>query len=127
MLKKITFLVISALVFNSCVSKKVYQELETKFNKLRSSNGELIQEKDAILAAKKLVEADLKKLNSEHDALLVEHKLLNDKHESLQNKFKNLEESYLALSKQSSSELMEQANKNEDLLARLEEKEIALA
>ena len=30
----------------SCVSKKVYQELETKFNKLRSSNSELIKEKE---------------------------------------------------------------------------------
>ena len=127
MFKKIALLVISSLVLNSCVSKKVYQELETKFNKLRSSNTELIQEKDELLAAKKLVEADLEKLNSEYDDLLVQHKLLNEEHESLQNKFKNLEESYGVLSKQSSSELMEQARKNEELLAKLEEKENSLA
>ena len=48
MFKKITLLVISTLVLNSCVSKKVYQELETKFNKLRSSNAELIQEKEGL-------------------------------------------------------------------------------
>jgi chemotaxis protein MotB len=127
MFKKIVLLVIASLVLNSCVSKKVYHELETKFNKLRSSNVELIQEKDELLAVKKRLEADLQKLKSEHNELLAQHKILNEQHESLQNKFNNLEESYEVLSKQSSSELMEQARKNEDLLAKLEEKENSLA
>jgi chemotaxis protein MotB len=127
MFKQITFLIVISLFFSSCVSKKVYQELETKFNKLRSSNAELIQEKDELLAAKKLLEADFDKLNKEYDDLKVQHKLLNEEHESLQNKFDNLEESYRVLSNQSSSELMEQARKNEDLLAKLEEKENSLA
>ena len=46
MLKKVAILFVIAFTLNSCVSKKVYQELETKFNKLRTSNSELIKEKD---------------------------------------------------------------------------------
>jgi len=50
MLKKIALLGIALLALNSCVSKKVYQELETKFNNLRSSNLELLKEKDDLIA-----------------------------------------------------------------------------
>ena len=62
MLKKIALIGIALLTLNSCVSKKVYQELETKFNNLRSSNLELLKEKDELLASKKGFETDLEEL-----------------------------------------------------------------
>ena len=55
-LKKIKILFVIAFTLNACVSKKVYQELETKFNKLRTSNSELIKEKDDLLTLKKGLE-----------------------------------------------------------------------
>lgn len=127
MLKKTAILFIIAITLNSCVSKKVYQELETKFNNLRSSNSALVEEKDDLLAAKKALEADLEKLNSDYSALKTQKEILDNEFVSLQNKHKNLEESYNVLSAQSSKKLAEQSQKNQELLVQLEEKERKLA
>lgn len=123
MLKKTAFLLVISLTLNACVSKKIYQELETKFNKLRTANILLIKEKDDLLAAKKILEADLEKLKNEYDLLSAEQRILDDEYNSLQNKYKNLDESYKVLATQSSEKLAEQSRKNQDLLAQLEEKE----
>ncbi|MBE0423774.1 MAG: hypothetical protein IBX66_07530, partial [Lutibacter sp.] len=93
MLKKTAILFIIAITLNSCVSKKVYQELETKYNNLRSSNNALIEEKDNLLAAKKALEADFEKLNSDYSALNAKKEILADELVSLQSKHKNLDES----------------------------------
>jgi chemotaxis protein MotB len=127
MFKKTAILFIIAITFNSCVSKKVYQELETKFNNLRSSNTALIEEKDNLLAAKKTLEADLEKLNSDFSALKTQKEILDSEFASVQNKYKNLDESYNALSAQSSKKLAEQSQKNQELLLQLDEKERKLA
>jgi len=123
MLKKIALLVVMAFTLNACVSKKVYTELETKYNKLRSANTALIQEKDNLLAVKKTLEDDLLKLNKEFDDLSTQKALLENNLEALQNKYDNLDESYQALSAQSSKKLAEQSQKNQELLTQLEEKE----
>ncbi|SNR52672.1 OmpA family protein [Lutibacter flavus] len=123
MLKKIAILFVIVFTLNSCVSKKVYQELETKFNKLRTSNSELIQEKDDLLAVKKGLESDLTSLNVQLKELKTKKTILENEYASLQNKFKNLQDSYGVLSTQSSKELAEQSQKNQELLAQLEEKE----
>lgn len=127
MFKKIVVLIGISILINSCVSKKVYQELETKFNKLRSSNVELIKEKEDLLIAKKALEDALEKLNNEYNVLSNEKENLENEQTSLQNKFNNLEESYEVLATQSSKKLAEQAQKNQELLAKLEEKEKKLA
>ncbi|NEW78209.1 MAG: OmpA family protein [Gelidibacter sp.] len=127
MFKKTAILFIIAITFNSCVSKKVYQELETKFNNLRSSNTALIEEKDNLLAAKKALEADFEKLNSDYNALNTQKEIVDSEFASIQNKYKNLDESYNVLSAQSSKKLAEQSQKNQELLLQLEEKERKLA
>jgi chemotaxis protein MotB len=123
MFKKTAFLFIIAITLNSCVSKKIYQELETKFNNLRSSNSALIEEKDNLLAAKKALEADLEKLNSDYSALSTQKEILDNEFVSLQHKYHNLDESYNVLSAQSSKKLADQSQKNQELLVQLEEKE----
>lgn len=127
MLKKISLLVLIAFTLNACVSKKVYTELETKYNKLRSANSELLLEKDNLLAVKKSLETDLLKLNKEYDDLLNQKAVLENELEALQHKYNNLDESYQALSAQSSKKLAEQSQKNQELLAKLDEKERILA
>jgi len=127
MLKKIALIGIALLTLNSCVSKKVYQELETKFNNLRSSNLELLKEKDELLASKKGFETDLEELKNKYSELKNKKLILENEYASLQNKHKNLEESYNNLSSQSSKKLAEQAQKNQELLAELEAKELKLA
>ena len=127
MLKKIAFLLVVAFSLNACVSKKVYQELETKFNKLRTSNAALIKEKDDLLAAKKTLEADFEALKVKHNELKTQNDILNTEYVALQSKHQNLQESYDVLSTQSSNKLAEQAAKNQELLKQLEEKEQKLA
>lgn len=127
MLKKIAFLFVIAYTLNACVSKKVYQDLESKYNKLRSSNSALIEEKEDLLATKKSLDDELLKLNKEFDALTSEKEILESDLEALQHKYNNLDESYQALSAQSSKKLAEQSQKNQELLAQLEEKERILA
>jgi len=123
MFKKISILIVIAFTLNACVSKKVYQELETKFNKLRASNTSLIEEKDQLLASKKALEEDFEKLQNEYAVLENQNKSLNDEYTALQNKYKNLDESYTVLATQSSKKLAEQSKKNQELLVQLEEKE----
>ena len=103
--------------------EELYQELETKYNKLRTSNTSLIKEKDDLLAAKKVLEEDFGKLKNEYDLLNDRKGTLDDEYTLLKNKYDKLDESYKALATQSSQKLAEQAQKNQDLLAQLEEKE----
>lgn len=127
MLKKVGILVVIAFTLNACVSKKVYQDLESKFNKLRSSNAALIEEKDNLLVVKKTLEDDLLKLNKEYDDLSVQKEILDNQLTALQSKYNNLDESYKALTAQSSKKLAEQSQKNQELLTQLDEKEQKLA
>lgn len=127
MLKKIGILVVIAFTLNACVSKKVYQDLESKYSRLRSSNTKLIEEKDNLLVVKKTLEADLLKLNKEYNELSDQKIGLENDLSALQSKYNNLDESYNALAAQSSKKLAEQSQKNQELLTTLEEKERILA
>ena len=44
-MKKILLIIITLSLVTSCVSKKVYTELEGKYNKLRDNNSSLFDEK----------------------------------------------------------------------------------
>jgi len=127
MLKKIIVVVVILFTLNSCVSKKLYQELEGKYTSLRTSNSALIKEKDDLLASKKVVEAELEKLKNEFSELATQKEILDNDFASLQHKYKNLDQSYNLLSTQSSKKLADQAAKNQELLVQLEEKEKTLA
>lgn len=101
--------------------------MESKFNNLRSSNLELLKEKDELIASKKALEANLETLKNDYSALKNKKEILDNEFAALQTKYKNLETSYDALSTQSSKKLAEQAQKNQELLAELEAKELKLA
>ncbi|NOR29182.1 MAG: OmpA family protein [Lutibacter sp.] len=127
MVKKVILLFVVVGTLNSCVSKKIYEELDDKYTNLRSSNSALIREKDDLLASKKAVDAKLENLKSEFSELSTSKEILDTEFASLQHKYKNLDESYKVLSTQSLKKLAEQAAKNQELLAQLEEKEKTLA
>ena len=127
MIKKTIFIFVIIFTLSSCVSRKIYDELDDKYTNLRSSNSTLIKEKDDLLASKKSVDAELEKLKNEFSDLSTQKEILDTEFASLQNKHKNLDESYNLLSTQSSKKLAEQAAKNQELLSKLEEKEKTLA
>jgi len=127
MLRKIIVLFVISIALNSCVSKKLYQELDTKYSKLQDLNRTVIKEKDNLLASKKQLEEALEKLEITHAELSTQKEILDDEYVSLQNKYNNLDESYELLSAQSSKKLAVQSKKNKELLTQLEEKEKKLA
>ncbi|WP_457618919.1 OmpA family protein [Lutibacter sp.] len=127
MLRKIIVLYVISIALNSCVSKKLYQELDTKYSKLQDLNRTVIQEKDNLLTSKKQLEETLEKLELAHTELSTQKEILDDEYVSLKNKYNNLDESYELLSAQSSKELATQSKKNKELLTQLEEKEKKLA
>ncbi|WP_457609717.1 OmpA family protein [Lutibacter sp.] len=127
MLRKIIVLFVISIALNSCVSKKLYQELDTKYSKLQDLNRTVIKEKDNLLTSKKQLEEALEKLELAHTELSTQKEILDNEYVSLKNKYNNLDESYELLLAQSSKKLAVQSKKNKELLTQLEEKEKKLA
>ncbi|MGA9638711.1 OmpA family protein [Flavobacterium sp.] len=120
MIKKMVvgFLVLG--ITSSCVSKKIYTELENKYTDLRKENRSLSDENASLLKAKNDLEQERDQLQSQQEKLKSDYATLNGK-------YNNLDASYKALEKNSSEALQSNMNKNRDLLAQLEAKSKALA
>lgn len=124
---KALLLIVLLMSISSCVTKKVYEELEDKYNQLQDSNTELIENNEDLVAQRNQLQSDVKNLEG-----AIRH--LNDRKENLENEYiaaKNrldkLIDSYDALESESANELSEKANTIRDLLVQLETKETELA
>ena len=122
-MKKLVIILVSGLFLSSCVSKRVYVELEDKYNNLRANHNGLMEDHDALLAEKNNLKNELENLKKENTTLLGEKTILEREQEALQSKYNLLKENYETLSTQSSAKLKDQVAKNEALLLELEEKE----
>jgi chemotaxis protein MotB len=126
-IKRLLFSLPAVVLLSSCVSQKIYDDLENKYNRLLNSNSELVDNNEALVAQKNQLQADVKNLEGTLQAL-------NDRKEELENEYvaakarlDKLIDSYEALETESATELTEKANTIRDLLSQLEEKEAALA
>jgi chemotaxis protein MotB len=123
-----TLIAIFALVLtSSCVSKKVFNELEGKLAEQKIENRRLVDENAQLLTEKTQLDADLKALQAAFDQMKAEKDKLDSDYKSASAKLKNLEQSYAALEKNSDDALQANMKKNRELLAQLEAKEKALA
>jgi chemotaxis protein MotB len=127
MIKKISLGLVVLALSTSCVSKKIYTDLENKYANLKKENRSLSDENEELLKAKNQLESDrdglkndLSKLKSERDKLTADQKALNEK-------IARLQDSYNALEKNSNDALQSNLKKNRDLLAELEVKGKALS
>lgn len=127
MIKKISLGLLIMVLSTSCVSKKIYNDLENKFADLKKENrsisdenAELLKTKNQLELEREALKGDLNKVKSERDKLLADY-------DALQNKMNVLQESYKALEKNSNEALQSNMNKNRDLLAQLDAKGKALA
>ncbi|MGB8705635.1 MAG: OmpA family protein [Gillisia sp.] len=120
MLRICLAILILASSFTSCVSSKVYNDLQSKYDKEQeknaSLNSELQQERAENLRK-------ISELKDEYAALSSQKEELQKKIEDLQKDYQDLQNSYDALDKTSSSALSENSKRNRQLLAELEEKE----
>ena len=127
MIKKIsTGLLILALA-TSCVSKKIYNELENKYADLKKENRTLADGNEDLTKSKNQLEQDLATLKLEREKLKLERDKLAADFSASDKSLKTLQASYNALEKDSNEALETNINKNRELLAKLEAKEKALA
>ncbi|MGY0391486.1 OmpA family protein [Bizionia sp. KMM 8389] len=123
------YLIVSALLLalsTSCVSPKVYKDLEGKYNTLKKQNGELSSENSTLTTEKNQALNDLDALQKNYDQTLAERNKLQKDYDELKSKFDVLKSSYDALETNSSAAIAENTKKNRELLAQLEAKEQAL-
>jgi chemotaxis protein MotB len=127
MIKKITLGLLVLVMTTSCVSKKIYNDLESKYADLKKETRSVADENDNLQKAKNQLEldrdglkSDLAKVKSEREKSLAEGA-------ALRNKMSLLQDSYAALEKNSGEALQANMNKNRDLLSQLDAKAKALA
>lgn len=127
MIKKITLLLLITSLTTSCVSKKIFTDLETKFADLKKENRKILDENEALLSGKTKSETENTVLRQDIDKLKQERDQLLSDYTSASKNLKTLQDSYKALEKNSDESLQANMAKNRDLLAKLEAKEKALA
>ncbi|MEZ7499305.1 OmpA family protein [Flavobacterium sp. Arc3] len=127
MIKRISLGLLIVALSTSCVSKKIYNDLENKFTDLKKENRTLADENSDLLQAKNQLELDRDALNSELSKVKSERDKWLADYGALSNKMDLLNESYKALEKNSNEALQTNMSKNRDLLAQLDAKGKALA
>ncbi len=127
MIKRISLLVCLAAVMTSCVSKKIYNDLESKYADLKKENRHLQNQIDSLGMAKADAETQNVNLQGEIDRLTAERNKLQTNLAATDKNLKTLQASYKALENNSNDALEANMKKNRDLLAQLEAKERALA
>lgn len=134
MIKKISLSLLILALSTSCVSKKIYADLENKFAELKKERNSLADENEQLKTAKNQADTDIATLKSElekkkadFDQLKLDRDKLAADYTASSNNLKTLQNSYNALEKNSDEALKANMDKNRELLAQLEAKEKALA
>ena len=127
MIKRISLGLLVLALSISCVSKKIYNDLETKFADLKKENRSLADNNEELTKSKNQLEADKSKLQSDYDKLKAERDKLLADFTAADKNLKTLQASYKALEKDSNDALSSNIDKNRELLAKLEAKEKSLA
>ena len=127
MIKKISIGLVLIALSSSCVSKNVFNELETKFADLKKENRKTQDLYDSISKSKSQLDSDYSKLKKDYEKTKAERDKLAIDFAAADKNLKTLQASYSALEKNSDESLKENMAKNRELLAQLEAKEKALA
>jgi chemotaxis protein MotB len=127
MIKKISAGLLILALSTSCVSKKIYTELENKYADLKKENRTLTDGNEELNKSKNQLELDKTSLTAERDKLKADRDKLAADFAASEKNLKTLQASYNALEKDSNEALTANINKNRELLAKLEAKEKTLA
>lgn len=116
-----------AALSTSCVSKKIYTDLENKFADLKKENRKLADENEDLLKTKNQLQLDAATLKADYDKLKADRDKLLAEYTAADKNLKTLQSSYNALEKDSNDALAANINKNRELLAQLEAKQKTLS
>lgn len=126
-IKYFSSLALMVALSTSCVSKKIYTDLENKYVDLKKENRTMADQNRDLTNANKKIDADLATLQSNFDKLKQERDQLQAQYNTADKNLRTLQASYAALEKNSDDVLQSNLNKNRELLAQLENKEKTLA
>jgi chemotaxis protein MotB len=126
-IKTISAGILALALTTSCVSKKVYTDLENKYADLKKENRQLSDENATLTKDKNALDLKSKDLQTQLDKLKAERDKLANDYAATKNSLDALKTSYAALEKDSSAALDANVKKNRELLAELEAKGKALA
>ena len=126
-IKTISVGLLAFMLMTSCVSKKVYTDLETKYAELKKENRSLADENSSLGKEKNELDLKSKDLQAQLDKLKAERDKLAKDYASTKSGLDNLQSSYNSLEKSSGETNASISKKNRELLAELEAKEKALA
>lgn len=127
MIRKAVFCLTVLSLMTSCVSKKIYNDLENKYTDLKKENRLISDENDELHKANAEFDSVNKSLMAELEALKADKAKLQADCTATSNNLKALQDSYAALEKNSNDALETNMAKNRELLTQLEAKEKALA
>lgn len=127
MIRKIALAAVVLSMTTSCVSKKIYQDLENKFAELKKERNALADENQGLKTDKTSLQSELDKIKAELDKCKTERDKLSSDYTTTKKSLDHLKASYAALEKDSNDALEANIKKNRELLAELEAKQKALA
>ncbi|WP_178990755.1 OmpA/MotB family protein [Winogradskyella schleiferi] len=127
MIKRISLLALTLALFSSCVSKKIYTDLEDKYTNLKKENRSLTDEVETLSSENTKLSNDLNELKTAYDEAVAERDKLQSDYAAAKSNLETLKASYKALEENSSASIAKNSQKNRELLAQLEAKEQALA
>jgi chemotaxis protein MotB len=126
-MKNIALAITLFALTTSCVSKKIYNDLQNKLTEQKKETRALADENTELLKAKAQLEKDRDGLNTDLYKAKSEYDKLKSDYYAAQNQLKTLQDSYAALEKNSGEALKSNMNKNRELLDQLDAKAKALA
>ena len=124
---KLVLSVLTVVVATSCISPKIYKDLEARHDVLKEEYQTLVDENSELSAAKTQLENELLSLQGNYDETVIKRDRLQNEYDALKANHENLKNSYAALEKNSSESIAKNVQLNRELLAQLEAKEQALA
>lgn len=127
MLNKFFLIITTLVVIISCVSPKVYKNLETKYSNVKKEYDLLSEDYGKLQNTLAGMEKSLTGLQADYDKTLQQRNKFQNDFDVLKVSYDNLKASYDALEQNSTKAIAENSRKNRELLAQLEAKEQALA
>lgn len=126
-LRRISVGLLVLMMATSCVSKKVYTDLENKYADLKKENREMADNNTKLEKERNELDLKSKDLQGQLDKMKADRDKLAADYAAAQSSLNTLKSSYAALEKNSGDALDTNMKKNRELLAQLEAKEKALA
>src|SRR5690606_13294513 len=114
-MKRIFVSVLLLGAMSSCVSSKVYNDLQSRYDALKGEKQALLEENQSLDSSNDDLENQLHSLQGQYATLFAERNQLRQDYDAAQNNLENLKASYDALEKNSTAAIRANVDKNKAL------------